>query len=175
MKEISQKLETVFRQIQQERMLDVPVCNPALQVEAVGFRHWEKFYLGVMITPWFMNLMLLPVDQDAEGNGSWNAQQGSKQIHVFPSGRYEFIHGEEEGVGRYQVCSLFSPMQDFKSHQAAVDTATLILAELMKVCNQNRDTISIEAKSESSESESAKWQKPISRRDFLRGSRSGER
>ena len=30
--------------------------NPALAVEAVGFRPWEDHWLGVMVTPWFMNL-----------------------------------------------------------------------------------------------------------------------
>ena len=36
--------------------------NPALAVEAVGFAPWEGHWLGVMVTPWFMNLMLAPRD-----------------------------------------------------------------------------------------------------------------
>ena len=36
--------------------------NPAVEVEAVGFAPWDAHWLGVMVTPWFMNLMLLPRD-----------------------------------------------------------------------------------------------------------------
>jgi hypothetical protein len=28
--------------------------------EAVGFRHWRDGWYGVLITPWFMNLIGLP-------------------------------------------------------------------------------------------------------------------
>jgi [NiFe] hydrogenase assembly HybE family chaperone len=174
MQEIKQTLETVYRHIEQKRMRDVPVCNPSLRVEAVGFREWRDFYLGVMITPWFMNLMLLPVRHDEDGD----LQEGSKQVHVFPSGHYEFINGKEEGVGSFQVCSLFSPMQEFKDQQSAVDTANIVLDELMETSHQ--DTVSMTTKTVSAELQnknqnpSAHRQKPISRRDFLRGGRQRE-
>ena len=50
--------------IQRERMADIPLLNPALEVQAVGFSVWEAYCLGVLITPWFMNLMLLPLAGD---------------------------------------------------------------------------------------------------------------
>ena len=36
------------------------MVNPALAVEAVGFRPWGEHWLGILITPWFMNLVLMP-------------------------------------------------------------------------------------------------------------------
>jgi [NiFe] hydrogenase assembly HybE family chaperone len=180
MQAIKQKLESAFRRIEQERMRDIPVCNPALQVEAVGFREWGKYYLGVVITPWFMNLMLLPVcAEDFQ-----SLKEGSKKLHIFPSGRYEFIVGREADLGGYQVCSLFSPMHDFVDQQTAVDTATLVLAELMD--DRNQDTVSLKAESLKIEPQSTEsqrpgqkqtWDTPISRRNFLLGggrSRTGE-
>ena len=120
-------LETAFASIQRERMADVPVLNRALAVQAVGFREWHEHCVGVLITPWFMNLMLLP--QDGE---KWaGLPLGSKITHVFPSGIYEFILAEEAGIGHYQMCSLFSPVFDFEDQAAAVATAEAVMECLM--------------------------------------------
>ena len=34
----------------------MPIYNPTLAIEAVGFREHEGRHVGVMLTPWFMNL-----------------------------------------------------------------------------------------------------------------------
>ena len=45
------------------------------------------------MTPWFMNLVLLPLRGD-----EWaELPSGTTINQVFPSGSYEFILGEEEG------------------------------------------------------------------------------
>ena len=41
-------------------MKGMPIYNPTLAVEAVGFREHEGRQAGVMVTPWFMNLTVLP-------------------------------------------------------------------------------------------------------------------
>lgn len=168
MQNITQKLESVYRRIEQQRMRDVPVCNPALQVEAVGFCQCGDYYLGVMVTPWFMNLMLLPVCPEALED----LPEGSKQMHIFPSGRYEFISGKEEDLGPYQVCSLFSPMHEFEDQQIAVETATMVLDEVLQV--RNEDLISKKEATGTAANQDRKCETPISRRDFLRGGRSRE-
>lgn len=58
--QISCALETVFNGVLETRMRGVPVINPALSVQAVGFNPFNGDWLGVLITPWFMNLLLLP-------------------------------------------------------------------------------------------------------------------
>ena len=124
-------LEAEFSRIQRERMADVPMLNPALRVEAVGFMAWEGYCLGILITPWFMNLMLLSPEGDA-----WSRlPSGTCISHRFPSGTYEFILGEEERIGHYLMCSLFSPVFEFQDQAAAVATAGAVMENLMDPAN----------------------------------------
>lgn len=131
--QVMTRLEAVFTHIQDERMQDVPIMNNDLRVEAVDFRRYEDCWLGVMITPWFMNLMLLPAEDD-----DWSElQELTEHQRVFPSGKYTFIAGYEADVGTYQSCSLFSPMFEFADQVAAVDTAHAVMEALMDP--ENRD------------------------------------
>ncbi|MCC5992965.1 MAG: [NiFe]-hydrogenase assembly chaperone HybE [Rhodobacteraceae bacterium] len=120
------RLEADFREIYNGKMRDVPLCNHSLHVQAVGFQPWAGHYLGVLIAPWFMNLVLLAGPDD-----NWTAlEPGRKQMIGFPSGQYEFIHNAREQVGGYKACSLFSPMNDFNSQMQAVDVARAIMLGL---------------------------------------------
>ncbi len=131
-----EELVTAFRRIERKRMQGLPFLNPALKVEAVGFVPWETGVLGVLITPWFMNLVLLP------GTADWRQLRvGSKVRHSFPSGCYEFTVGDEPGIGRYQSCSLFSPMQAFEDQAAAVATAAEVMRGLQD--EENREGLTL--------------------------------
>lgn len=166
---LEQQLEAVFHRIHEERMQDVPVCNPALEVKAVGFREWGDYALGVMLTPWFMNLMLLPRNsQDCEGPIE-GCKEGSKQLHHFPSGSYEFIYGREEGLGAYQVCSLFSPMHEFTDQETALETARQVLDAVMEESHRESSTVNKPTDKVLPEANAV-----MSRRDFLRGGRARE-
>jgi len=181
--DLSAGMETAFTRIQRERMTGMPLLNPALEVQSVGFRLWENYCLGVLITPWFMNLMLLPLD----GNAWEELPSGTKINQSFPSGTCEFILGEEESIGRYLMCSLFSPVFEFQNQEAAVVAAEAVLQSLMD--ETSRDEVSIrkrgirtiwsgadastavvaggeEANRPSLEE---RIRKPVSRRDVLRG------
>jgi [NiFe] hydrogenase assembly HybE family chaperone len=170
--EAMQHLVAAFRRIEQTRMQGLPFLNPALRIEAVGFIPWESGALGVLITPWFMNLVLLP------GTADWrHLRVGSKVKHRFPSGCYEFTLGDEPGVGRYQSCSLFSPMHVFEDHAAAVATATEVMRGLQD--EENREGLTLNdaevrrawqgAPEETDDpSLSDRLEQPISRRALLR-------
>jgi len=95
-------------------MKGLPIYNPTLTVEAVGFREHEGRQAGVIVTPWFMNLTVLP---SAVDRSVW--QQGGTVRLAFPSGQYDFLVSELEDLGPVATCSLFSPMQDFTDHEAA--------------------------------------------------------
>ncbi|MCB1759100.1 MAG: [NiFe]-hydrogenase assembly chaperone HybE [Gammaproteobacteria bacterium] len=126
--------ERLYRRIERERMAGIPLLNSALCVRAVGFRGWQNSVLGVLVTPWFMNLMLLPGEHE-----DWRElHPGSKVLHRFPSGEYEFIVGEEADVGRFQSCSLFSPMFEFKDQRSAELTAAAVMAGIM-VCGKRHE------------------------------------
>ncbi len=134
---ISRKLESVFSVICQDRMADIPVLNDKIKIQAVGFQDWNDSYLGVMVTPWFMNLMLLPGKMQ-----NWDDQQElTSLMHTFPSGSYEFLMGFAAGIGRYQSCSLFSPMFEFADNEAAIETAKAVIKELMNPDNLDQGDI----------------------------------
>ena len=55
-------LATHFREIGDTQMRDLPFYNANLEVEAWGFSSFDDDSLmGVLITPWFMNLLVLPL------------------------------------------------------------------------------------------------------------------
>ncbi len=124
-------LETLFRQIADTRMAGLPVINGALRVEAVGFEPGgvqpgqAPALCGILLTPWFMNLVYLPLAREDEPS-----RVGVKRR--LPVGRehFEFIGAHEAAIGTFDACSLFSPMFDFADHAAARTTAEAVLANL---------------------------------------------
>ena len=117
---VARLLEMTYAFIQRERMADVPILHPEIHVEAVGFREWQGHAVGILVTPWFMNLMRVSLDEDAERSG---LQVGESFDVALPSGSVSFLQGHEDGVGNYAMCSLSSPMFDYEDHAAAVATA----------------------------------------------------
>lgn len=107
-------LENAFRQ-RDARMRDLPVYNGLLRVEAVGARVDGDRVACVLISPWFMNVMVVPLDAGrAEA-----LPEGSKRMLRFPSGDYEAIAGRIDGVGTFESISLFSPMFEFGDQAVA--------------------------------------------------------
>ena len=178
---LSDKLEREYRRIYTERMQDMPMVNPSIGIHAIGFHRWQGHVLGILITPWCMNLLCLPgADED------WSDQPDlRKVIHQFPSGNYEFINSTSGDTGKFQMCSLFSPMFEFASDAVAVETAEIILRELQNPQHQQQE-ISARPNEEVRRVETAmprgvgddiaqrpllseRLQQPISRRRLLRG------
>jgi [NiFe] hydrogenase assembly HybE family chaperone len=154
------RVEAEFSRIARTRMAGVPICNPALQVETIGFQRWQDEWLGILITPWALNLMLLPGGGDAF-RALW---PGDSQWWQFPSGAYEFLGNREPGLGPYQVCSLFSPVFEFATQDAARDTARAALAALFVPGGAAQATAA-----------AAPDAPPLSRRAFLRTLLAGPR
>jgi len=112
----------------------LPFVNQALRVELVGLRRWRGLWLGVLVTPWFMNLLLLPGDGAAEGEevpARWPVvRTGEYAQFAFPAGVMSFLAGREGEVGEYLSCSLFSPVFEFAGHDVARQTAEACLTAL---------------------------------------------
>ncbi|MDO9029725.1 MAG: [NiFe]-hydrogenase assembly chaperone HybE [Hydrogenophaga sp.] len=123
-------LVTHFVRVQTERMVGIPLLNPALSVEAVGFE-WaggaeegsEAVAEGVLITPWFMSLLRLPSVNGPHGN-----RVGRKTVRDFGSERFDFIGAHDPAIGYHETCALFSPMNGFASQELARETALASLA-----------------------------------------------
>jgi len=158
-------LERVFRNIQQKRMQDVPILNPALCVADIGMRPFGDAWLSVLVTPWFINLMVLP---GSDADAGWESvPAGSKIVRQFPAGAFEFICGAEDGIGPYQMCSLFSPVLEFENQEAAVAAAEAALGALFDA------SLHPDRSKEHSASNPSPQDKPatpaVSRRDLLSG------
>ncbi len=123
-RDMAERLERCFAEIGATRMEGVPILNAALRVQAVGTGEWQGFWLSALITPWFLNLMLLPRQEEED------LPVGSKRSFAFPAGSFEFIRGREETLGGYWMCSLFSPVLEFTDQAAAEATAVAALEEL---------------------------------------------
>ena len=120
-------VEEAFFRIQREQMADVPILNPALRVEAVDFQRWQGHWLGIVITPWCMSILLLPGSAE-----NWvGAGQNKRRFIKFPNGDFAFLGGVEAEIGEYQSCPLFSPMDQFASQSQASMTARASLIGLL--------------------------------------------
>jgi [NiFe] hydrogenase assembly HybE family chaperone len=159
-------LERVFRAIATRQMRDVPMLNPALSVEAVGFRPWSDHWLGVLITPWFMNLVLMP----RVGARWWPIGERETRHYVFPAGVYEFIGGRDPGLGDYQTCSLFSPMFEFADQADARDTAAAALDALFDAALRDAgEAPAMLPEPDGAPGLAVPAARPLSKRDFLFG------
>lgn len=124
---VTKILENTFNKIHQEQMQGIPILNPAIKVQALGFQEYQGRILGVIITPWLMNVVMLPGEND-----DWNGLEvGKKQLHKFPSKTYKFMVNEIDDIGICQTHSLHSPMRNFISHEQAIRAAQGFLVALM--------------------------------------------
>lgn len=105
-------------------MHGLPLLHDALAVEAIGFRRSGGARVGVLITPWAMNLLRLPDDDPVP--------EGAVRTRHLPRGPVDFIGAAEEGIGPYETCSLFSPMDRFESQEAARAVAFEILSLMLR-------------------------------------------
>jgi len=139
-------LARAYRVIAQGVMGQLPIFNHALEVEAVDFRLFNGAVVGVMITPWFLNAVL--VDDEIALK-----PPGSLVRVAFPVGDIDLIVSEVASIGRVATCSLFSPMSDFADMDCARAAAVAASVALMK---KAADGTEVDPK------------RPISRRHFLR-------
>ena len=114
-----------YREIADERMRDLPVFNQRLDVEAVGFADFDEHRLGILITPWFMNLVLLP------GNDEWSTLDSGDALNLtLPEGDYEFRLCRDEAIGTFLSAVLFRTVADFPDQDMAREIAEQVLERL---------------------------------------------
>ncbi|GAB4165613.1 MAG: hypothetical protein Fur0039_01770 [Rhodocyclaceae bacterium] len=154
-------LEAAFARIERERMAGVPMLNRALRVEALAFSRWQGQWLGILVAPWFMNLVLVP----GAGGGWRSVPQGHRIFHRLPAGDFAFLGGCEPEVGEFQSCALLSNMDRFPDQESARAVARAAVA-----------LVRAAAARPAGEAESAQAAKPAeavraeatSKREFLR-------
>ena len=127
-------LQRAFDHVWRKRMQGLPVLNPALWVEAVDFEAFGdgEAALGVLVTPWFMNLIRLPLAAPGTGEAGVPDDWPLGLARAVPVGgeTFDFIGAVDPTVGPFAMCSLFSPMFEFASQTAARATAQAVLVSL---------------------------------------------
>ena len=119
-------LAGVYREIGERAMRDLPIFNDKLGVEAVGFRRFNGAIVGIMVTPWFMNV-IASLDEEA-----FPAREPGSTLQIsFPAGEIELAVSDVAAAGRIASCSLFSPMFQFDDMPVACATAAAALEALM--------------------------------------------
>jgi [NiFe] hydrogenase assembly HybE family chaperone len=106
-------------------MASLPIYNPQLTIAALGFRPHPDGFVGALVTPWFLNIVVLPASTSDE-----TRPPGAVRTVAFPSGAYVLSAAKLERVGAFEFLSLFSPMQDFEDQAAAQLTASAALEAL---------------------------------------------
>ena len=144
-----------FDRIERTRMRGLPILNPALNVEAVGMRRLDEHRVGVLVTPWFMNLVLLP------GTDDWaDTDQGERDDCALPSGPIEFTVNQDEELGCYLSAILFRSVSGFADQAMAREVAEEVMTRLWAPA---------ETAAESAMDGAEPRPHRYSRRDFLRG------
>ena len=169
----SASLVCSFRLVAQ-RMRGLNFVNAALDVEAIAFAPWQGHWLGVLVTPWFMNLILAPRDDTA-----WtHVKPGKQRTYNFPAGPYDFIGAHDDVAGEYQMCSLFSPLLHFDDQETARLVAGLAREALFDAAHAENAVAPVGNLSPAPASDAretrplakleAQLNAPQSKRDFLR-------
>lgn len=119
-------------------MRDIPIYNEKIAIEAIGFRPFgEGELLGVMLTPWFMNLIMLPIKPAPMDM----AEIGRTVSIELPAGKRAFVTGGDEPIGLYQAHSLHSPVLNFTLPGQAQAEARRMLALLMTPPEVTAETV----------------------------------
>ena len=90
-------LAGVYREIGERAMRDLPIFNDKLGVEAVGFRRFNGAIVGIMVTPWFMNV-IASLDEEA-----FPAREPGSTLQIsFPAGEIELAVSDVAAAGRIE-------------------------------------------------------------------------
>lgn len=123
----SEAVRRHYEQVWHSAMHDMPFVNHALAVDTHGFARVDGDWLGVVITPWFINLFLLP-----GGGALWaDCPTGEQRSVTLPAGLMDFFAdnpADDSGLAAYQYCPLLSPVQSVADMPTARRIAAAALA-----------------------------------------------
>jgi [NiFe] hydrogenase assembly HybE family chaperone len=113
-----ERLVDYYQAVFEERFRGLPIINPALRVEAVGFRGLAEHEFGALVTPWFINLVLLP------GTARWDDRpQGGVCTIELPGGKVEFTVSHDEVMGTMLSAAMFGTVTEFPDQATAREVA----------------------------------------------------
>ena len=143
-----------------ERTEPVPV-NPRLNCASIGFTRCKGDWLGVVITPWFMDLVLLP-----GGGILWgDIPAGQRRYIELAQGAVAFTAAEEPCLGAYQHAPLVSTVASLPDMAAAITLANQVMLE---ICGDGIVDVAPPTDQPEASADSKRNPETSSRRGFLR-------
>lgn len=112
-------LEQVFGQVAADEMRGLPFYRDHIPLRACGFQLFEQQWIGALLTPWMLSLVVLPGPQQ-----SWQCRAvGERLMLALPCGTIGFTVSEIAGCGQYLSRSLMSPLDTSLSAERALQLA----------------------------------------------------
>ncbi|WP_145520168.1 hydrogenase-2 assembly chaperone [Yersinia mollaretii] len=112
-------LEQQFGQIADDEMRGLPFYRDHIPLRACGFQLFEQQWIGTLLTPWMLSLVVLPGPQQ-----SWPRRAvGERLMLALPCGTIGFTVSEVAGCGQYLSRSLMSPLDTALSAERALQLA----------------------------------------------------
>lgn len=113
------QLEAAFQAVATGGMRDLPFFHSQIPIRACGFQLFEQQWIGCMLTPWMLSLLVLPGPQQR-----WEPRQiGEKLALELPCGNVGFTVGYLASCGQYLACSLMSPLESALGAEQALALA----------------------------------------------------
>ncbi len=117
-----------FTHIAKTRMAGLPICRPDITVEALEFQRFGKHWLGVVVTPWSILVILACGDKE-----SWPATRaGVVRDITLPAGDFSFLGIDDPDLGEYLACSLMSPLDKVPDQPSAKAVAISALRLMLR-------------------------------------------
>jgi [NiFe] hydrogenase assembly HybE family chaperone len=112
------------------RMSGLPIFNPALELQTTAFRRHGPWTVGIVVTPWFMNVVAIP-DQVLH-----LPPPGGAAVVPLPGGDVGATVADLDGFGRFAAASLFSPMDEFTDPAVTQAVAEAALEALFRAADE---------------------------------------
>lgn len=112
-----EQLETRFSEIAEKEMKGLPFYREGIPVKAGGFTLFENQWIGSVLTPWMLELVVFPGPSQ-----EWPHRKVGDRIGLeLPCGQIKFVVGELAGGMQYLACSLMSPLDRHLAAEHAVE------------------------------------------------------
>ena len=112
-----------FAAVLRDKMQGLSILAPHLTIQALPFVRVGPHWLGVVATPWSVVAVYACGDRS-----QWTPRPAGTECPVdLPGGRFTFLATDDDALGGARLCSLKSPVKDFKDDAAAAAFARTCL------------------------------------------------
>lgn len=141
--------------------MDQTALNRRLNCASIGFIRCKGDWLGVVITPWCMDLLLLP-----GGGILWgDIPAGQRRYIELAQGAVAFTAAEEPRLGAYQHAPLVSTVASLPNMAAAIELANQVM---LGICGDGIVGVTPPTEQPEASAESKRNSETSSRRGFFR-------